>query len=323
MSDRLDEQGADDLPGDEQLRRLYRELSSDEPRAEVDRAILDAARDAVAATGRGRRSVLRLRYLAPLAAAAGVILTVALTRLAPPGSPLVSNVDDFASTNSAVRPSTPSSAARSSAMENERETTSTKRAKIARDAETAAKAARKPNPNAGVDSATQEKLRSLGYQRSDTPAAPPSAAVPAPPPPAVTAAPPAGMSGALASSQPRAQDFADMPDKKQSAEASASVLGNSPGRQRTPWPLGLDPGLSASEACERVSNAIHQSCSVVDGAADIAISPPATLESGLYAGRHATRVVLHLKDGQLASVILMLQTKDGHEEQVLVSSPSP
>src|SRR5689334_2143271 len=71
---------SEQLPHDEELRTLYRRLPADEPRADIDANILAAAR---AESRQHRRSVVlrRLRWTLPLAAAAGVILTLSLTRL--------------------------------------------------------------------------------------------------------------------------------------------------------------------------------------------------------------------------------------------------
>jgi hypothetical protein len=85
---------SEQLPHDEELRSLYRKLPADEPRAEVDEAILAAAREAAArgtvARGSGdaharqrRRFLARAAWIVPLATAASVILTVSLTRLSP------------------------------------------------------------------------------------------------------------------------------------------------------------------------------------------------------------------------------------------------
>ncbi len=83
---------SEQLPHDEELRSLYRKLPADEPRAEVDEAILSAARALADATARERREAherQRRRFreraglLVPLAAAASVILTLTLTRLTP------------------------------------------------------------------------------------------------------------------------------------------------------------------------------------------------------------------------------------------------
>jgi hypothetical protein len=84
---------SDQLPHDEELRSLYRRLPADEPRAEIDEAILSAARELADATARkssDRHEGHRRRFMAPgrfvlplAAAAASVILTVTLTRLTP------------------------------------------------------------------------------------------------------------------------------------------------------------------------------------------------------------------------------------------------
>ncbi|MFN2427807.1 MAG: hypothetical protein ABR587_15325, partial [Candidatus Binatia bacterium] len=72
---------SEQMPHDEDLRKLYRELPADEPRAQIDDAILAAARRTSTAK---RPSLLRrLRWTIPMAAAAGVVLTLTLTRLAP------------------------------------------------------------------------------------------------------------------------------------------------------------------------------------------------------------------------------------------------
>jgi hypothetical protein len=87
---------SDELPHDEELRSLYRRLPADEPRAEIDEAILSAARELGGAAarkpadaaareheGQRRRFLARARWMLPIAAAASVILTVTLTRLTP------------------------------------------------------------------------------------------------------------------------------------------------------------------------------------------------------------------------------------------------
>jgi hypothetical protein len=107
---------SEELPHDEELRSLYRKLPADEPRAEVDEAILAAAREVAEAAAREaaarevaeaaarkvaaresaarddgedahaqqrRRFLARAAWIVPLATAASVILTVSLTRLSP------------------------------------------------------------------------------------------------------------------------------------------------------------------------------------------------------------------------------------------------
>ncbi len=73
---------SDQVPHDERLRELYRELPADEPRAGIDAAILAAARRRGARDSRASL-LARIRWAVPLAAAAGVVLTFALMRLAP------------------------------------------------------------------------------------------------------------------------------------------------------------------------------------------------------------------------------------------------
>ena len=82
MSDDVRDSTSPELPDDEDLRRVYRELPADEPRAEIDQAILDAARRSVAQGGGTRGVVRRLRWALPLAMAAGVVLTLTLHRAA-------------------------------------------------------------------------------------------------------------------------------------------------------------------------------------------------------------------------------------------------
>lgn len=70
----------DEMPHDDELQAAYRRLPADEPPEAVDAAILGAARRR-SDEERRRRRLRRIRMSVPLAAAAGVILTLTLTRL--------------------------------------------------------------------------------------------------------------------------------------------------------------------------------------------------------------------------------------------------
>ena len=65
-----------DTPGDEQLSEAYRELSTEQTSARLDKAILDMAQ-----AGSPKKSLSRLLAIKPLAWAATVVLTVSLVFL--------------------------------------------------------------------------------------------------------------------------------------------------------------------------------------------------------------------------------------------------
>lgn len=70
----------DEMPHDDELQAAYRRLPADEPPEAVDAAILGAARRR-SDEERRRRRIRRIRMSVPLAAAAGMILTLTLTHL--------------------------------------------------------------------------------------------------------------------------------------------------------------------------------------------------------------------------------------------------
>ena len=126
--------GADEtgeLPEDVELRRLYRGLPSEEPRAEIDAMILEAARRATRSPAKPRSIVRRIAWVLPLAAAAGIVLT--LSRVAPKA------INSWRGDSAGE---TPTEARREAAtdLENERESISTKKAKVTRDEENSAEA---------------------------------------------------------------------------------------------------------------------------------------------------------------------------------------
>lgn len=69
----------DEMPHDDQLRALYRKLPADEPRAQLDDAILAAARKRAREAAR-LRVLRRVRWTVSLAAAAGLVLTLTLNQ---------------------------------------------------------------------------------------------------------------------------------------------------------------------------------------------------------------------------------------------------
>jgi len=345
---------SDQMPHDDELRALYRKLPADEPPATLDDTILQAARRG-SALARRQNIVRRLRLAIPLAAAAGVVLTLTLTRLTPEQRGSSANFEPPSMLDG---------------LENDRETMPTQRAKVAKDE--------------GAATATKEALKTLGYMSDGSPAAdsgntnsviPQSnsgvrledstrdAAVaverarPQAPPPASGAPltdPPAALSAAQPSAAPPAKaELHDDPVtpsgsadigarssainamKKERAAAAAPAEEAVPLTVETrpapvarppvfqPWPFNLEPGLTAEETCRRVKTALKIECTFHAGFVELLVSPPVAVDRGPHAGKSAERLTLVLHDGKLKGGVLFVKAADGSLTPEGLTAPSP
>ena len=318
----------DELPDDDALARLYRSMPKLEPPAEVDAAILAAARRETAMPKPSSVRAL-VRWGVPLAAAASIAITFALTRLS--GDPRA--VDVLSSRNDVAQQVTP---AGSGAGEVDRHA-------VAESAQQAPAASPDMAPAASPDMAP-----------APAPAPPPAAesltrpAAPAPQPlakreiaptPSDQSATRARQESAsapqheekrygAAASAPRARDdFAARPKSEQDAPAAALAAKQAevpPGRAGTgpmadsaegrdarmaiadpdaaAWPFGLEPDLAADEACRRITAALAVACEFRGARADVVVSPPRAIDRGRHAGRSVERIAIFEQKGRIATL---------------------
>jgi hypothetical protein len=157
-------------PRDDELARLYRESRTAEPSAQVDDAILAAARRAV---GAGPRRIGGLRRWAPsLALAASVVLAVALSLNVSEQRPDLANVEapPPPQTPSAVPPTTPRASTPEGQRLREESARLERPAKPARDA--AAPAAVPAEPTGELARRRDENLAAGAAKREFAPAPP-------------------------------------------------------------------------------------------------------------------------------------------------------
>jgi hypothetical protein len=206
---------SDQLPHDEDLRTLYRKLPADEPRAEIDEAILAAARAQIHERQRAR-FLERLRWAMPLAAAASIAVTLTLIRVAPKQTPLpAAQVDgevETLQTKAAKQTRPPAAGSASSSRDEGHDSQPREDIDEARTLEQKKKAdgplmaapalrGAAPQPPAAVPAAPQPDAEARAKspasakppaeQFATTPGAPHAAPPSAAPPPAPSAAPPA------------------------------------------------------------------------------------------------------------------------------------
>ncbi len=304
----------DEMPHDDELRALYRKLPADEPRAALDDAILAAARrrNKVAV----RTLTRRLRWSLPLAAAAGVVLMLTLTRLTPE-QPAVDLTAAPAVTETHKQPLPPLAPQREPDGANrEADTVRAEQAQPPPAATSDAKerdqymalaqearppdAARKREESARAQQLESNAQRRAPDRRNLAAAAPPAAPVPRALPPSATPPVPAAPSEA--------------------SRAIAGMLMSAASSQHDAWPFGLEAALPADDACRRVSSALHVTCTFRDEVAVVTLAAPAPIDRGRLAGKSVSRLTLALRNGSLRSVAL--QFADGTGEEVL-TAPEP
>ncbi len=302
---------SDGMPDDESLRRLYHTMPKLEPPVEIDNAILAAARGQ-GARRRSLRSRALVRWGVPLAAAASILVTFALTRLEPkPREVGVHAVDTM----------------ESRAKSDDEFLADAPRADSGRPSVAAAPAAAPPppavaatqpaaapsSPSPLAPSPAPPDLRSRAKLRDES--APGAASDLAATESAPLASPAEQRSGdvranaqihggaALAKQAPQAlsveSDDARMaaaPEEPAESEAS----------QTLPWPFGLEPGLAETDACRRIAAATAGRCEFRAGNADVAIAPVRAVDRGAWRGRSARRIVLHARGGKLTGMDLWL-----------------
>jgi hypothetical protein len=295
-------EGPDGMPDDESLRRLYRTMPKLEPPIEIDNAILEAARR-TAARRRTLRSRVALRWGVPLAAAAGILLTFALTRLAREQREV--DMPDRRATTSA--PPTPPQPVAAPAPAPRAETP----------APPPRSAAPAPPPHAAAPATPPRAAARAPLPEAAAPASPPEAAAPAPASREKREEPARENSGSLA-----AMKAAPLARQRQDAAPAASggaaemALGAQPlpdsaDESSTAWPFGLEPDLEQDEACRRISATTGNRCEFRGSDADVAIAPARSVDRGAYRGRPVERVALHTIGGKLASVELWLAGGNG------------
>lgn len=333
MSNHTTEGQGPELPHDDDLARLYRQLPADQPSPEIDRAILDAAR-----TVRPRRgAVLRMRWALPIAAAAGVVLMLTLTRLTPElQSPEWIERD-------ALREETTSAELRADAKDAE-EAMSARSAKNVRDTELAAK--KEDVPAQAAKAASRASLRERGDSVGASPIAKAKIAQPAspaeqPPVAAVVAPPnqPMRSLGSIDETSPAAPGpsaESSVSTKLGSAKTASPELsqhrdegrdegrdaqGESKRQGEQVWPFALEAGMGSEEACHRMSEKLRVPCAFAGGQAELP-TPAATLvDRGIWRGRVVTKVILHAQSGALIDVELELTTPQNQTERVRAASP--
>ena len=345
---------SDQMPHDEQLRALYRELPADEPRAELDEAILAAARRRNDVERR-RTLLRRLRWTVPMAAAAGLVLTLTLTRLTPeqrattsmsPPAPQETPVGSYASRDEMREEAAPLA----------------QPGNLQGLGDLSDGAPATPGSGAGRDNAVLDRpaaradaapmARTARKEEAARPAAPPaaaaSAAAPAPaapPPPAVSASDAARVKsralGQIAEMAP-APEAKELDDANRAASAAPemAIAAKKPADEDAgagsygafeapapaavePWPFGLEAGLTAEETCRRVRAALDRECEFRAGLVDLPLDPAATIDRGPHAGRSASRLTLALQDNKLWSAVLTLRLPDGTTGQVALIARDP
>lgn len=335
---------SDELPHDEGLQELYRGLPADEPRAALDETIMAAARHSVA-TRMTSTVARRLRWALPLAAAAGVVLTLTLTRLTPEQRDLglvARNVAPSADRQGHLRaPGSDGGEGFADAVRGAVDEAATQTPPRG-DARSAARPAARHESAAQVSS-LEEKRPEVGGTAPAAPSPPTamakaSPAAPTPPQAASAPAPPAAPPSALADrmatnttareadGKPRALAAPSSPDSAaRAAQLAAAVAAAAPRTESYAradlekpgeWPFGLEAGLAAQEACRRVSAALHRDCVFRNDIATVTLAPPAAIDRGPLAGNDVSRLTLTLHDGRLRSVALVLV---GGTEETLVA----
>lgn len=319
------------MPHDDELRDLYRRLPSDEPRAEIDAKILSAAR-----SGNARQSrttlLRRIRWALPLAAAAGVVLTFALMRLAPERrlegtderAPEPATLERDASDDAARRPEDRVEVARPEA----RSAAGQRRARLDGDGGDAAPAgpagpatiAAAPPPDpadpAAEQAATESKPGLAAAKKSNEASGP-----------AGPASPPAEAAVA-AQRHDLAACLADETDPVE-AEARARALAEAEAARKEEnaveaarWPFGLEPWLDASEACRRAAAALSTTCEFHGSVAVLDADPPVPVDVGLSRGSPVRQLTLTLRDGRLAKVDLRFADA-GARHTLIAPEPAP
>lgn len=337
------------MPDDDKLRDLYRGLPADEPPAHLDEAILAAARKKdgdASRKGRGPAVVRRLRWALPLAAAAGLVLTVHrflperaanLPEVAAPAS----GIDDAAPTASPdeqARAEVDSQVADFAGLRDSPEKVATERSRpIARakrttkaeptgEAKPTAEAQRKPeavaedrksSPPDAVSQQAWSRLKSLGYMDGDEDAA---AAIAAKRKGAEAAAPvdgatapgngPDGASPEEGEAALMAEPDAERSDKTDVAACEAGDGPPAPIVEQV-WPFGLEPGLTREETCRRLTRATGADCEFFAGFLEIRLSPPVAIDRGEDVGALVSGLSMGLRDGRLQSMTLLLREADG------------
>lgn len=349
MSDNERNPSGDEMPHDEALRDLYRSLPADEPRAELDDAIVAAAKR-LAEVRRSRQIVRRLRWAVPLAAAAGLVLTLTLTRLTPQqvttgtsfrsvesdAPPVAVPQEAFSATQAA--PPAKTEAVPQEHAERASEAAREQPRAVAREKNSEA---RRPADHALAKNHAQTQRLAEAQPRELAPAAPPvvpPAAPAAVPPPAARAAQPAvppalaarkAAPGAPASEgsaallqqapTPREHDRS-APDRAGANEAAGLRASD----EEDSWPFALQAGLSAEETCRRVRTVLKHSCRFHEGVALVPVSPPARIDRGSDKGKNVSHLKLTLRDGRLSKVILRVLSQNGTTEDiVLTAQPLP
>jgi hypothetical protein len=106
-----------------------------------------------------------------------------------------------------------------------------------------------------------------------------------------------------------------------SATAACEAAPPSPPQEVPPWPFNLEAGLTADEACRRVSAALHRKCAFFDTRVDMELSPIVPIDRGRVVGTSASRLTLALRNGKLWSVVLQLTSPAGDTSQAVLVAP--
>jgi len=347
VSDQRHDDSPDGMPDDHGLRELYRTLPADEPRAELDDQILAAARLGAAAGAKEPRSVVhRLRWAVPVAMAAGVVLTLTLTRLTPEQQAVnlpVAETDLRLEKHAPASPSMDSIGAADASRANAPQAQPEAELKSKEDESTSRRApARKDEAdsariNGAVMPDARDSAPTDAIVRPSKPASPPAAALappaatvapgsPEPSPPAPSdAAPPAdtprvweNLRGLGYVDKPRDRGHAGIAAKRASPNEAdvAAATGAVTGAE--PWPFGLESGLPAGEACRRVTEAVRKPCTLSGTIADVTVEAGVIVDRGAYAGRSATRIRLLAEGNLIVGVELQLKTGNGGTESVQI-----
>jgi hypothetical protein len=329
-----DPRDRESLPHDDELGELYRCLPADEPRAELDRAILEAGRRAAARPRgvvrsiRSVRSIRRVRWIAPLAAAAGVVLTLTLTRVADRTAEPVSSDAPAAELRDRGVPAAELDAPAQRDVE--------VLGHGAGDAPPPGQPQRmdgSPSSHAESRKAAPPAMREESAPRAqDSFAAPPSAAIPrqrasqaggealraesATQPPAGAAAKAEAKRSAQAAAEARpappppaalARDNDTMapaaPEAASSAASEAPAVpcmdDGSPAAPEPPrpevCPFLVTVGLTAEEACHALTNHLRRPCRVDGDRIEMRLEPPVALADGAP----AERIVVELAGGRV------------------------